>query len=108
MSAALLAVACGSGDGGQAAADGQALFAANCAVCHGEQARGTDQGPPLVDIIYEPSHHPDDSFRSAVANGVSPHHWQFGPMPAVPGLASTEVDAIIAYVRGLQRDAGIE
>ena len=109
--------ACGDGpvDGGAGesstgageAARGAQLFAANCAHCHGEQAKGTTQGPPLADRVYEPSHHPDDAFRSAVANGVTPHHWQFGPMPPVPGVEPDEVEAIISYVRGLQREAGI-
>ena len=119
---ALVLAACGGGGGGGAggnagagagdpspsAGEGEQLFAANCAVCHGPGATGTDQGPPLVHEIYEPSHHPDDSFRSAVANGVQPHHWEFGPMPRLPNLEADKVDAIIAYVRGLQRDAGIE
>jgi mono/diheme cytochrome c family protein len=102
---ALVACTGGSSDG---EADGSQLFAANCATCHGDQAQGTNQGPPLVHQLYEPSHHSDDAFRSAVANGVTPHHWEFGPMPAVPGLDAAAVDAIIGYVRGLQREAGID
>ena len=102
--------ACGGGDGedGDLAQQGEAVFEANCAVCHGQGAVGTDQGPPLVHEVYEPSHHPDESFRNAVTQGVQPHHWQFGPMPPVPGLQGEDVDAVIAYVRSLQRDAGIE
>lgn len=101
--------ACGGGGAEPSTADaGQQLFAQSCAVCHGSEAVGTDQGPPLVHEIYEPSHHPDESFHSAVANGVTPHHWNFGPMPAIPNLSEVQVDAIVAYVRGLQREAGIE
>ena len=33
------------------------LFNANCARCHGRLAAGTDVGPPLVHIYYEPNHH---------------------------------------------------
>ena len=104
---------CGTG-GGQPgeqvdrAAAGQELFAANCSACHGIGAVGTDQGPPLVHEVYEPSHHGDDAFRNAVAQGVQPHHWDFGPMPPAADLDEAEVSAIIAYVRGLQRAAGIE
>ena len=111
--ATIVLAACG-GDGGSDAAGGadvargEELFVANCSPCHGEGATGTSQGPPLVHEVYEPSHHSDDSFRSAVANGVQPHHWQFGPMPPLPGVAGDEVEAIIAYVRSLQREAGIE
>jgi len=90
-----------------ATADGEALYGTHCGRCHGPAGTGTDQGPPLVNRIYEPSHHPDAAFYHAVAQGVRAHHWRFGDMPAVGGLANAQVTAIIAYVRGLQRDAGI-
>jgi mono/diheme cytochrome c family protein len=110
---AVLALAsCGSRstspEGGETAAvDGAAAFAANCAVCHGSEGQGTAQGPPLVHPIYEPGHHPDEAFRRAVAEGVVPHHWEFGPMPALPRVPDAEVEAIIGHVRDLQREAGI-
>lgn len=106
-------VACGSGDGDTSAAGGgdaergQELFAANCAACHGEEARGTDAGPPLVHELYGPSHHSDESFQAAVARGVQPHHWDFGPMPPVEGLSRDDVADIVAHVRQLQREAGV-
>jgi mono/diheme cytochrome c family protein len=117
--AALAALAaCGSsGDdasdatGTAAAADterGQELFASNCAVCHGPAADGSPAGPPLVHEIYEPSHHSDESFQQAVANGVQPHHWNFGPMPPIGGLDRDDVADITAWVREQQRAAGIE
>lgn len=89
------------------APDGQALFAAHCMRCHGEAGHGTDQGPPLVNRIYEPGHHPDAAFYRAVAMGVRAHHWRFGDMPGIGGVSNAEVTAIIGYVRGLQREAGI-
>lgn len=105
---ALVAVACGSQQpAGDAVAGSETLFAANCAVCHGTGGSGTDLGPPLVDRIYEPSHHGDDAFERAVRQGVFAHHWSFGPMPPVPGLDDDELRSIIAYVRELQEDAGI-
>ena len=97
----------GSDPEGDAVARGEALFASNCVACHGEQGTGTTAGPPLVHEIYEPGHHPDASFQRAVQEGVPQHHWEFGPMPAMPGLSEEQVDDIIAYVRQLQRDAGI-
>ena len=109
--------ACGGGGGGSGSGDplaggdparGQELFAANCAACHGADATGTPSGPPLVHEVYEPSHHGDASFLRAVQQGVQPHHWEFGPMPAVPGLDTDDVADIIAHVRGLQREAGIQ
>lgn len=86
---------------------GETLFDANCAACHGEAALGTQQGPPLVHIFYEPNHHADFAFIRAVGQGVRAHHWNFGNMPAVPGLGPADVDQVVAYVRWLQREAGI-
>ena len=90
-----------------AATDGAALFAAHCAVCHGPGATGSDLGPPLVHEYYEPGHHGDDAFRRAVRQGVAPHHWTFGPMPALPHISDDAITGIIAYVRERQRAAGI-
>jgi mono/diheme cytochrome c family protein len=117
--AALVALAaCGSDDDGASeapgtavAADtdrGQELFATNCAVCHGPAADGSPAGPPLVHEIYEPSHHSDEAFQVAVANGVQAHHWDFGPMPPIAGLDRDDVADITAWVREQQRAAGIE
>lgn len=89
-------------------AEGEQLFNANCASCHGALAAGTAQGPPLVHIIYEPGHHSDMAFQRAVAMGVTPHHWDFGPMAPVPGVTEEQVASITAYVRWLQRSGGIQ
>ena len=86
---------------------GKAGFEAHCAVCHGPGATGTDQGPPLVHKIYEPSHHADIAFQMAVKNGARAHHWEFGNMPPVPAVSDGEVAEITSYVRSLQREAGI-
>jgi mono/diheme cytochrome c family protein len=89
------------------AARGAALFDAHCAACHGANAAGSNAGPPLVHRIYEPSHHGDGAFQRAVAQGVRPHHWGFGPMPPIAGVSPREVSLITAYVRELQRANGI-
>ena len=112
-----MAVGCasGGGDGEPAPAvaapdadNGAELYAASCALCHGERGVGTQTGPPLVHITYEPGHHPDASFRNAVKNGVAAHHWSFGNMPPRPELSDSDIEDVIAYVRALQREAGIE
>jgi len=90
-----------------ALADGERLFNDNCARCHGARAAGTDAGPPLVHSMYEPNHHADIAFQRAVALGVPAHHWRFGKMPPVPGVDEAAVERITAYVRWLQRTAGI-
>jgi mono/diheme cytochrome c family protein len=86
---------------------GEALYDANCAQCHGPHGTGTGGGPPLVDRIYEPSHHGDIAFLMAAQRGVRAHHWNFGNMPPVTGVSTEQVTAITAYVRWLQRAAGI-
>ena len=90
-----------------AAKEGQALFSANCAACHGTNGGGTDSGPPLVHIIYEPGHHGDESFQRAVAQGVRAHHWSFGDMQPVAGVNRSDVAKIVSFVREVQRDNGI-
>jgi mono/diheme cytochrome c family protein len=87
---------------------GGELYAANCASCHGSDLRGTGRGPSQLSIVYEPNHHGDDSYRSAIAQGVRAHHWNFGDMPAIGGLEDDEVDAIIAFIRSEQEREGFE
>ena len=65
-------------------ARGAEVYAANCASCHGADLRGTDKGPSHLSIVYEPGHHGDASFRSAIANGSPQHHWEFGDMEPTP------------------------
>ena len=91
----------------EAALSGRTLFEKNCQSCHGVNARGTATGPPLVHIIYETSHHSDETFHRAVRDGVRPHHWQFGQMPPIDHVEPKQVDLIISYVRELQRANGI-
>ncbi|MCB1406038.1 MAG: c-type cytochrome [Rhodobacteraceae bacterium] len=90
------------------AALGAPLFAAACATCHGENAVGRDgRGPPLIHRIYEPSHHGDEAFQIAVAQGVRAHHWPFGNMAPVEGLTRGDVSMIVAYIRAVQQANGI-
>lgn len=90
------------------AAEGERAFAASCASCHGDKAAGRDGiAPPLIHRIYEPGHHGDMSFVLAVRNGARAHHWTFGDMAPVQGVADSDIAAIIAYVREVQRANGI-
>ena len=113
---ALVSASCGgdsdesdaAGDSTGAGGDGAAIYADTCAACHGDDLRGTSQGPSHLSIVYEPGHHSDDAFRSAIANGSPQHHWDFGDMPPVEGLDDEQVDAVIAYVREVQEREGFE
>ncbi len=87
---------------------GARLFLENCSRCHGENALGTDRGPPLLHDIYNPGHHPDEAFYRAVQFGVRQHHWKFGDMPSLRDrVRPHEVRAIIAHIRKLQQANGI-
>jgi mono/diheme cytochrome c family protein len=111
LAAAVLITACGddgSETAGSAVGPGAEVYAANCASCHGADLRGTSAGPSLLSVVYEPGHHPDESFRRAVAQGVPAHHWDFGAMPPLPALSDSDVDSIIAFVRYRQQAEGFE
>jgi cytochrome c len=88
-------------------ADGERQYERSCSGCHGPLGTGTPAGPPLVHRIYEPGHHSDAAFRIAVTRGVRAHHWTFGNMPPLAGVDSAGIAAVTAYVRWLQRKAGI-
>jgi mono/diheme cytochrome c family protein len=89
------------------AMEGKAAYDANCAECHGPSGAGTDKGPPLVHRVYNAGHHTDATFHVAVRAGVRQHHWRFGSMPPQPHVKSTQVDAIVRYVREVQAANGI-
>lgn len=89
-------------------AEGEPLYRANCAACHGIDLRGTAVGPSQLSVIYQPGHHPDDAYVLAALNGVRAHHWNFGDMAPIPGLSRSDMDRIIAYIRENQRAQGFE
>lgn len=86
---------------------GEIAFRNNCVGCHGQNADGTEKGPPLVHRIYSPAHHGNFSFVRAVTLGVAQHHWLFGKMPPLPQVERREVDLMIIYIRELQQANGI-
>jgi mono/diheme cytochrome c family protein len=88
--------------------DGLKAYNGACLQCHGIEGRGTSFGPPLVHEIYKPSHHADQAFALAALQGVKAHHWDFGDMPPVEGISQTDLAMVTAYIRQLQREAGIE
>ena len=89
-------------------AEGEVLYQAKCASCHGSDFRGTAVGPSFLSVVYQPGHHADGAFTLAALNGVRAHHWNFGDMAPVPGLSQEDMDRIIAFVRETQRLEGFE
>ena len=89
-------------------ADGASVYQARCASCHGEDLRGTDKGPSQLSIVYEPNHHGDESYRSAIRNGAAQHHWGFGNMPAVEDITDDQIERVITYIRTQQQELGFE
>lgn len=87
---------------------GAQVYQASCASCHGVDLRGTDKGPSQLSIVYEPGHHGDDSYRSAVRNGAPQHHWNFGDMAPVDGISDEEIEAVIVFIRAEQQRLGFE
>jgi mono/diheme cytochrome c family protein len=75
---------------------GAAIFAQNCAVCHGQNAEGGTVGPTLVSA--EMKAKDDDYYRQLIANGVPGT-----AMPAWEGRLNTqEVEDLIAFLRSVQ------
>jgi len=89
-------------------ADGRAVYQGRCASCHGADLRGTEKGPSQLSIVYEPNHHGDTSYRSAIRNGVQQHHWDYGDMPAVQDVTDEQIELVIAYIREQQQELGFE
>lgn len=89
-------------------AEGEALYRVSCAACHGSDLRGTAIGPPHLSVIYNPDHHGDGAFARAALSGVRAHHWKFGDMPPVQGIAEDDLVRIIAFIRETQRIEGFE
>ncbi len=90
----------------QLVAEGEPLYLASCAACHGSDLRGTAVGSPHLSVIYNPDHHGDGSFALAVISGVRAHHFEFGDMPPVPTVTEDEFVRILAYIRETQRTEG--
>ena len=76
---------------GTQAYQGYQLFLANCAHCHGSDARG-DEGPDLHGVTKS-----DARISSLIKNGIKGEMPKFGEK-----LTDTDVQALIAFVRSLK------
>ena len=99
-SSAVALLLSGCGDGQQV--DGRALFAANCAVCHGAAGEGGDGAPPLTDPAYLPDQLSDAEVAAAIRGGVSEVPDGYGPMPAFSRFDDDQIAALVEVVRELQ------
>src|SRR5919198_73273 len=86
--------------GGGTAQDGQPIFAAKCASCHGAAGEGTSSGPKLVDAT---------PFQVGVNQPTIGNYWPYAstvwdyihramPFDAPGSLSSDEVYALTAYL----------
>ncbi|MBS1800188.1 MAG: c-type cytochrome [Acidobacteria bacterium] len=75
---------------------GQALFAANCAACHGSDGRGGERAPSIA-TVRSVIARSDAELEATVKNGLS----GVG-MPAFGFLGDQKIAGIVAYLRVLQ------
>jgi cytochrome c oxidase cbb3-type subunit III len=75
---------------------GKQLFSANCASCHGLDARGGERAPNIAQRA-EIQRLSDEALMRIVQNGISG-----AGMPAFHSFSISEVKAVVAYLRILQ------
>jgi len=75
---------------------GAAIFAANCAGCHGADGRGGEHAPNIA-TAPEVQHLMDRELAGIVRYGISG-----AGMPAFPSLKQQEVADVVTYLRTLQ------
>ena len=80
----------------QASPKGAALFAQNCATCHGSDGRGGEHAPNIAtrqDVVSMP----DARLRGIISDGIPS-----AGMPSFSVLGEKQVDSILVYLRALQ------
>lgn len=77
-------------------AGGAAIFAANCAACHGSDGRGGERAPNIA-TAHDVVSLADADLKSTVENGIAG-----AGMPSFRALGDDSVNAVVAYLRTLQ------
>lgn len=74
--------------------EGEILYQANCATCHGSEGRGNSRAViPALDHSMHAWHHPDSQIAGMIRNGGF-------TMPAIgPDWSDEEITAVIAYIK---------
>lgn len=89
-------------------AAGARLFAENCAICHGPNGHG--DGVRRAGFGASPPDFSTRAWRERVSPSYIADAIRYGKkptsMPAWPGLAEEEVDALVAYIRSLSENPG--
>jgi ubiquinol-cytochrome c reductase cytochrome c subunit len=81
---------------------GQKLFAANCATCHGQQAQGTKNGPSLIGVG-------SAAVDFQVGTGRMPMQAQGPQAPSKPvQFTDAQTKALAAYVASLKNNSTTE
>src|ERR1700755_818851 len=75
---------------------GAAIFASNCATCHGADGRGGEHAPNIA-TAPEVQHLMDRELAGIIRNGISG-----AGMPAFSSLKPQEVRDVVAWLRVLQ------
>jgi cytochrome c oxidase cbb3-type subunit III len=75
---------------------GAAIFASNCATCHGADGRGGEHAPNIA-TAPEVQHLADHDLAGIVKNGIPG-----AGMPAFSSLNPQQVDEVVSYLRVLQ------
>ena len=102
LAAAALLIALAACGGGSSRTEGEAIFrgVGTCNVCHGADLRGTPMGPSLLEMDVS-----DDAIRTAITRGVPAKRPGFGAMPARSEMSADQIEAVITYIRSVQRSA---
>lgn len=82
---------------------GRSLFhgSANCAACHGDEARGTDEGPPLTGGLWLHGPGTYGWLVEQIKRGIPAHHTLSGkpmPMRGWANMPDEDVRAVAAYI----------
>lgn len=87
----------------EAMARGRAIYAAECATCHG--AGGRADGPEAAALPVKPADQTDFRFMDGVRDSEIAHKVQAGgfQMPAFANIRGNDLVALVAFVRSLSR-----
>lgn len=86
---------------------GEQTYRDFCGSCHGRDLEGSSNGPSHLDAVYAPDSTTDEDFRTAITEGAPEANYDFGAMPAIGSLEDQEVEDVIAYIREVQDERGL-